>query len=69
MLAGEGLLFLKQVEGFVFDGTDSDKNSEFLASFHEWTKSVLKGPILSTCWYGKMKLCIKMTNIGKNSSC
>lgn len=35
MLAGEGLLFLKQVEGFVFDGTDGDKNSEFLASFHE----------------------------------
>ena len=35
MLAGEGLLFLKQAEGFVFDGTDSDKNSEFLASFLE----------------------------------
>lgn len=35
MLAGKGLLFLKQIEGFVFDGRDRDKNSEFLASFQE----------------------------------
>lgn len=45
MLAGKGLLFLKQIEGFVFDGRDRDKNSEFLASFQEWTKSVIKGLI------------------------
>ena len=45
MLAGKGLLFLKQIEGFVFDGRDGDKNSEFLASFQEWTKSVIKGLI------------------------
>lgn len=45
MLAGKGLLSLKQIERFVFDGIDRDKNSEFLASFQERTKSVIKGSI------------------------
>lgn len=31
----EGLLFLKQAEGFVFDGIVNDKNSKLLASFPE----------------------------------
>lgn len=43
-VAGKGLLSLKQMERFVFDGLDHDKNSEFLASFQE-RKSVIKGSI------------------------
>lgn len=35
VLAGKGLLSLKEIEGFVLDGIHSDENSEFLASFQE----------------------------------
>lgn len=35
VLAGKGLLSLKEIEGFVLDGIYNDKNSEFLASFQE----------------------------------
>lgn len=40
--------------------------TEFLASFQECTKSVIKGPLPFGPWMWKMKLCVKMTNWEKS---